>query len=180
MEITQAQKDVRQTFLGGFAGQLASSLLWAISAAAATWHSLRLGGLILVLGGFFIFPTTQLLLRAMGHAYALPKGHPMNALAVQIAFTLPLTMLVVLALASLHPAFFYPAMMIALGAHYLPFVFLYGMRMFAVLCGLLVTGGVLIALHLPNPVSAGAWITAAILLAFSLAGFATVRTEQKA
>jgi hypothetical protein len=116
----------------------------------------------------------------MGHAYALPKGHPMNALAVQIAFTLPLTMLVVLALASLHPAFFYPAMMIALGAHYLPFVFLYGMRMFAVLCGLLVTGGVLIALHLPNPVSAGAWITAAILLAFSLAGFATVRTEQKA
>jgi hypothetical protein len=40
-----------------------------------------------VLGGFLIFPSTQLVLRSMGHAYALPKGHPMNALGFQVAFT---------------------------------------------------------------------------------------------
>jgi hypothetical protein len=43
----------------------------------------------LVVGGFFIFLLTQLLLRAMGRPGALPKGHPMNALGMQIAFTLP-------------------------------------------------------------------------------------------
>src|ERR1035438_7483030 len=125
MEITQAQKDVRETFLGGFVGPLVSTLLWGTSAAACTWHSLHLGEIILVLGGFLIFPVTQLLLRSLGHAYALPKGHPMNALAIQIAFTLPLTLPVVIGIAALRPAWFYPAFMITLGAHYLPFVFLY-------------------------------------------------------
>jgi hypothetical protein len=74
MGIIQAQKDVRDTFLGGFAGQLVSAMLWGISAAACTWRSLDLGEIILVLGGFLIFPVTQLLLRILGHTYALPKG----------------------------------------------------------------------------------------------------------
>jgi hypothetical protein len=62
MEITQAQKDVRNTFAGGFTGQLVSAVLWGISAAARTWRSLHFGEIVLVLGGFLIFPVTQLLL----------------------------------------------------------------------------------------------------------------------
>jgi hypothetical protein len=170
MEIALAQKDVRDTFLGGFAGQLISSVLWAASAAACTWHSLYLGGIILVLGGFLIFPLTQLLLRTMGHASALPKGHPMNALGIQVAFTLPLTLPLVVAIGALRPAWFYPAFMITLGAHYLPFVFLYGMWQFAGLCATLVTSGVVIGMYLPKPLSLGAWVTAALLLFFAFVG----------
>jgi hypothetical protein len=170
MEIARAQKDVRRTFLGGFAGQLVSAVLWGMSAAACTWYSLYLGGMILVLGGFLIFPLTQLLLRAMGNAYALPKGHPMNALGIQVAFTLPLTLPVVLGIAALRPAWFYPAFMIALGAHYLPFVFMYGMWQFAGLCAILVTSGVAIGMYLPTPLSFGAWLTAAILFTFAFVG----------
>lgn len=170
MEIAQAQKDVRDTFMGGFAGQLVSAVLWATSAAACTWHSFRLGEIILILGGFFIFPLTQLLLRSMGHAYALPKGHPMNALAIQVAFTLPLTLPVVIGIAALHPAWFYPAFMITLGAHYLPFVFMYGMWQFACLCAALVASGVAIGMYLPQPLSLGAWITATLLFIFAIVG----------
>ncbi|HTV09521.1 MAG TPA: hypothetical protein VMD97_10800 [Candidatus Aquilonibacter sp.] len=168
MEITQAQRDVRETFLGGFAGQLVSAVLWALSAAACTWRSLHLGELVLVLGGFFIFPITQLVLRGMGHAYALPKGHPMNALGMQVAFVLPLMLPLVIGIAVLRPAWFYPALMIVLGAHYLPFVFMYGMWQFAGLCGTLAAAGVAIGMYLPKPVSFGAWLTAAILLVFRL------------
>jgi hypothetical protein len=170
MEIKQAQKDVRDTFLGGFAGQLVSALLWLISAAACTWKSFAMGEVILVFGGVLIFPLTQLLLRAMGHAHSLPKGHPMNALGIQVAFTLPLTLPLVLAIATLHPAWFYPALMITLGAHYLPFIFMYGMGQFGVLSGLLITGGLAIARYFPRPISAGAWLTAALLFAFALIG----------
>jgi hypothetical protein len=170
MQITEAQQDVRDTFLGGFAGQIVSAVLWGASAAVCTWHSLQFGELILVLGGFFIFPVTQLVLRSMGHSYALPKGHPMNALGIQVAFTLPLTLPLVVAIAALHPAWFYPAFMIVLGAHYLPFVFLYGMWQFAVLCAVLVASGTAIAMYLPTPVSFGAWLTAALLLAFAFVG----------
>ena len=170
MDIAQAQEDVRKTFLGGFAGQLVSAVLWATSAAACTWYSLYLGGMILVLVGLLVFPLTQLLLRAMGNAYALPKGHPMNALGIQVAFTLPLMLPVVMGIAALRPAWFYPAFMITLGAHYLPFVFMYGMWQFAGLCAILVTSGVAIGMYLPTPLSLGAWVTAAILFIFAFVG----------
>jgi hypothetical protein len=170
MEIAQAQKDVRETFLGGFAGQLVSAVLWAVSAAVCTWHSFLLGELVLLLGGFFIFPLTLLLLRSMGNPPGLPKGHPMNALGMQVAFTLPLTFPLVLAIATFHPAWFYPALMITLGAHYLPFIFMYGMWQFGVLAAALIAGGVLIGRFVPAPVSLGAWVTAALLVVFAFVG----------
>ena len=178
MEITQGQRDVRETFLGGFAGQLVSAVVWAAAAAACTWGSLRLGEAILLLVGFFIFPLTQLLLRALGHAYRLPNGHPMNALGIQVAFTLPLTLPLVVGMAVLRPAWFYPAFMVALGAHYLPFVFMYGRCQFAGLCAILVTAGVAIGMYLPRPVSFGAWFTAATLLVFALIGRRVARSTK--
>jgi hypothetical protein len=170
MEISNAQREVRETFMGGFAGQLVSAVVWGTSAATCTWHSLRLGEWVLILGGFFIFPLTQLLLRGMGRAYALPKGHPMNALGIQVAFTLPLTLPLVIAIAALHAAWFYPAFMIVLGAHYLPFIFMYGMWQFGALSATLIASGVLIAMYLPTPASLGAWLTAALLFAFAFVG----------
>jgi len=180
MNVIQAQRDVRETFVGGFAGQLVSAMLWCVSASACTWHSLRLGGLILVFGGFLIFPMTQFLLRTMGHPSALPKGHPMNALGMQVAFTLPLSLPVVLAIAAVRPAWFYPAFMIILGAHYLPFVFMYGMWQFAGLCAVLVVSGLVIGMYLPQPVSLGAWLTSAVLLIFAFVGRSTaIRTASR-
>ncbi len=176
MEIAQAQKDVRETFLGGFAGQFVSGAIWLLSAIACTWHSLRLGEMIAIFGGFFIFPLTQLLLRSMGHAYRLPKGHPMNGLAIQIAFTVGLTLPVALAAAIANPAWIFPALMITVGAHYLPFVFLYGMRQFAVLSGLLVSAGVLL-LYFPRFPSASAWFTSIVLFSFAFVGRHAVRAE---
>jgi hypothetical protein len=178
MEIAQAQRDVRQTFLGGFAGQFVSSVVWGTSAAACTWHSFHLGEVVLLLGGVFIFPLTQLMLRSMGHAYALPKGHPMNALGIQVAFSLSLNLPLLIGIAALRPSWFYPACMIAVGAHYLPFVFSYGMWQFAALCGVLVTGGVAIAMYLPGPVSLGAWLTAAVLLVFAFVGRQVVLQDE--
>jgi hypothetical protein len=170
MEISEAQKEVRKTFMGGFAGQLVSAVVWCASGAVCTWRSLRLAELVLIFGGFFIFPLTQLLLRRMGHAYALPKGHPMNALGIQVAFTLPLTLPLVIGIAALRPAWFYPAFMITLGAHYLPFIFQYGMWQFGLLSAVLIMSGVAIAMYFPSPVSLGAWLTAALLFAFAFVG----------
>ena len=106
----------------------------------------------------------------MGRAYALPKGHPMNALGMQVAFTLPLTLPVVIGVAALRPAWFYPAFMITLGAHYLPFIFMYGMWQFGVLSATLIGSGVAIAMCIPTSVSLGAWLTAALLFAFAFVG----------
>src|ERR1035441_4681329 len=161
MDIVAAQRDVRETFLGGFPGQMVSSGVWFVSAAAATWYSPTAAILTLVVGGTFIFPLTQLLLRFMRRPASLPKGHPMNALARQVAFTLPLNFPLVFAATVHHLYWFYPALMIALGAHYLPFVFLYGMWQFGALAAALVGLGVVVGIYAPAIFSLGGWLTAA-------------------
>ena len=175
MEIAQAQHDVRATFLGGFVGSLVSAVIWAASAALATWSTPRNAIVALVAGGFFIFPLTQLVLRLMGRSPGLPKEHPMNALAMQIAFTMPINLLIVLAAATCRRDWFYPACMIALGAHYLPFVFLYGMREFWALGAVLIGAGFVIGAYLPLPFPAGGWLTAAVLLVFAFVGRSVAR-----
>jgi hypothetical protein len=52
---------------------------------------------------------------------------------MQVAFVLPASMPLLVPVGLYRLNWFYPAMTILLGAHYLPFVFLYGMRMFAAL-----------------------------------------------
>ena len=180
MDITQAQRDVRTTFLGGFAGQLVSSAIWFLSSASYTWRSFKAGALVLVVGGFFIFPLTQLLLRLMGRPFALPKGHPMNGLGMQVAFTLPLTLPLVYTASLYRQSLFYPAFMIVLGAHYLPFIFMYGMKQFAVLAALLISFGVFIGLYLPKATTLGGWVTATALLVFAFIGRYTAFHSERA
>ena len=170
MEIASAQRDVRTVFLGGFAGCLVSGTFWLASAACCTWVSFHAAVWTLTLGGFLIFPLTQLLLRSMKHAYALPKGHPMNALGMQVAFTLPFTLPLVFAATLLHHRWFYPAFMITLGAHYLPFIFMYGMWQFGALAAALIASGLLIALYVPFAFSLGGWLTALLLITFAFVG----------
>jgi len=170
MEIAQAQRDVRTTFVGGFPGQLVSSVIWFASAAGATWVSLRIGGLIVVVCGTFIYPLMQLVLRLMGRPTSLPKGHPMNALGMQVAFVLPLMFPVVYGATLYRHSWLYPALMIAVGAHYLPFIFSYGMKQFGVLAAVLILSGVLLVTYVRAPAAAGAWVTAVVLLVFAFVG----------
>jgi hypothetical protein len=179
MNIKDAQYDVRQTYRGGFVGQLVSSALWSGSAVAATWSTVRLAILILVVGGFFIFPVTTLVLRLTRGRASLEPGHPMNGLAMQVAFTLPLTLPLVGAAALYRLEWFYPAFMIALGAHYLPFMFLYGMRLFGGLSAALIGVGISLALWGPASFPLGAWVTAGILAIAALLGRAAIRTEER-
>lgn len=168
MEIAEAQRDVRAVYRGGFHGQLVAGVLWLLSAAASSSLSPGTGMVVLLGGGVLILPITTLLLRAGGGPSALPKGHPMAGLATQIAFTVPLGLLVAVAAGGYRMEWFFPASMIIVGAHYLPFTFLYGMPLFAVLGALLALGGVALALWLPNTFATGGWATGAVLLVFAL------------
>jgi hypothetical protein len=177
MDVAEAQREVRTVFRGGFMGQLVSGLLWLGSAASATYGSPRAGIVVLVVGGFFIFPATMLGLRLLGGPWKLRPENPFSALGMQVAFVLPLCLPVVAAVAAHHLAWFYPAFMVVLGAHYLPFVFLYGMPMFWALSFSLVGLGVALAHHSDGTFAGPAWITGVLLLAFAVLGLLLVRRE---
>ena len=167
MTISDAQREVRTHFSGGFYGQLVSGVLWSISAALATWSSPRAAITALVVGGFFIFPITELLIRLSGRKQPLSADNSLRELGMQVAFVLPLSMPLLLPVSLYRLNWFYPGLMLLLGAHYLPFVFLYGMRIFAALAAILVGGGLVIAMYAPHTFSLGAWCTAAALLVFA-------------
>src|ERR1700693_5823288 len=122
MHVEDAQREVRTVFVGGFWGQIVSSTIWLASAAVGTWISPRAGILTAVIAGFFIFPLTQLMLRLSGGPASLSKDNPLWSLGMQVAFVLPISMLLLFPVTELRLTLFYPALMILLGAHYLPFI----------------------------------------------------------
>jgi len=179
MLVEDAQREVRTVYIGGFWGQLVSSAIWLASAALATWITPRAAIFELVIGGFFIFLLTQLMLRLTGRPASLRRENPLGKLAMQIAFTLPISMLLLVPVTEFHLNLFYPALMILLGAHYLPFTFLYGMRIFLPLSAILVAGGVVIALYFSGAFSLGGWMSGLTLFIFAWIGRVSVRNDLK-
>ena len=68
--------------------------------------------------------------------------------------------------------------MVVVGAHYLPFIFLYGMPQFGILAGSLIAAGVGIGLYGPDQFSLGGWISAVIFVIFAFVGRSTVLKEE--
>lgn len=168
MEISDAQQEVRSVYRDGVVGQTVSGLIWLLSAALGTRVSVRTGVIALAVGGIFIFPLTQLALRILGGPTTLRSENPLNGLAMQVAFIVPVSIPVIGAAALYNVAWFYPAFMVIVGAHYLPFVFLYGMREYAVLATVLIAGGVTIGYILPDTFITGGWVGGASLLLFAI------------
>jgi len=158
MDIQDAQREVRYVYVGGFWGQLVSSVIWLISAALGTWVTPKASILTIVIAGFFIFPLTQMLLRLSGRRASVSRENSFNSLGMQVAFALPFSMLLLVPVGLYNLNWFFPALMVLLGAHYLPFATLYGMRMFLFLAGILIAMGVVIAHYFWGTFSLGAWV----------------------
>jgi hypothetical protein len=180
MDIQNAQREVRSVYVGGFWGQLVSSVIWLASAALGTWVTPKASILTVVIGGFFIFPLTQMMLRLSGRPARVSKGNSFHFLGMQIAFALPFSMLLLVPVGLYHLNWFFPALMILLGAHYLPFASLYGMRMFLFLAAILIAAGVVIAQYFSATFSLGAWVAGLALFVFAWIGRSIATGEASA
>jgi uncharacterized protein DUF7010 len=180
LDIQDAQREVRTVYVGGFWGQLVSSVIWLVAAALGTWATPKASILTVVIGGFFIFALTQMLLRLSGRRASVSRENPFNSLGMQVAFVLPSSMLLLVPVGIYNLNWFFPALMILLGAHYLPFATLYGMRMFLFLAGILMVTGVVIALWFSRTFSLGAWVAGLALLVFAWIGRSIATGEASA
>ncbi len=178
MNILDSQREMRSAFLGGFAGQLVSGLIWLAAAAFATWLSPLAGMAALFFGSMGIFPLTQLAVRLLGRPGKVSPENGLWPLGSQVAFTVPLNFLLVGAATLYRETWFFPAAMVVIGSHYLPFITLYGMKMFGVLAALLVVAGAGLALYGPPVFSLGGWLTGAVLIGFAFAGRKFVLKEE--
>ena len=170
MDVQDAQREMRSVYIGGFWGQLVSSVIWVVSAALGTWVSPRASILTVVIGGFFIFPLTYLLRRLSPRHATVSPENPFTSLGMQVAFVLPFSMLLLVPVGLYRLNWFFPALMVLVGAHYLPFATLYGMRMFLFLAAVLIATGVAIAVYSSETFSLGSWIGGVSLFVFAWIG----------
>jgi len=153
--------------------------MWALAAALGTWVSPGAGMAALFFVSMFLFPITQLIFRLMGRSTKLSQGNTLDQLAMQIAFTVPIGFILVGA-ATLHQThWFFPAAMVVVGAHYLPFIFLYGRWQFGALAAVLIFAGAGLGLYGPEVFSLGGWISAVVFAVFAFVGLSVVRKETR-
>ena len=172
------QREMRSAFMGGFAGQLVSGLIWLAAAGISVLSTPPYGMVFLFFGCMSIFPLTQIMLRIMGRSAKVDEENGLWALGSQIAFTVPINFLLVGAIILYRPMWFFPATMIIVGTHYLPFITLYGMKMFGILALLLILGGTGLALYGPPIFSLGGWLTGFVLIIFAFVGRSIVLKEE--
>ncbi len=168
MTIVEAQREVRSVFLGGSVGQTVTGAIWLISAALSTFAGRSAGILALVLGGMLIFPLTQLALKLLGRPDGLRRENPLNPLPIQSVFAMVAMYPLIYAAARYNLNWFYPAFMIVVGAHYISFIFLYGMWEYGVLAAALIGGGVVVGVFWPNVFELGGWLAGGVIVLFAL------------
>src|ERR1700677_1514190 len=117
MNIADAQREIRSRFVGGYYGQLVSGVLWLTSAILAECCGPRVSIGVIVMGGFFIFPVTELLVRLSGGSKEISPSNSLRCLGMQVAFVLPFSMPLLLPVTLYRTGLFFPALMILLGAH---------------------------------------------------------------
>jgi hypothetical protein len=93
----------------------------------------------------------------------------MNALGMQVAFLVALSLPLIGVATLYRQNWFYPAFMVVVGGHYLPFIFSCRIWQSGVLAASLIGAGVAIALYLPAVFSLGG-VSALLLLLFAFVG----------
>jgi hypothetical protein len=163
--LSEAQAQVRSSYRSSSIGQIYSGTIWVLSAVGWSLVDTTLGILVLLVGGFFIYPVTVLFSRALGHAASIPADNPLR----EAGFTIPIVGALgipVAGVAALHDIdLFYPAFMVIMGAHYLPFSHLYGMRIFLGLGAGMWAAGLVIGLWFADWAVLGAWATGLAVIA---------------
>jgi len=166
MLFKDAQKDMRQAYLGGATGALVSGLVWIIAGLVALSFSEKNSIIALFIGGMFIFPISNLLDKFLFKRSAKHSpDNPLGQLALESTVLLFIGLFIAFAVAQKNIEWFYPIMLLTIGGRYLTFATLYGMRIYWLLGALLALAGVLLFV-LNAPFVWGAFIGGMIEIVF--------------
>ena len=169
--------EYRHCSRGGAVYLAVEGLLWMLSAALGAFGQISFAILFLIIGGMLIHPVALLVTRGLG----LPKIVEANRLPILntwLALMIPLGIpLVFMAVAGGRTNLFYPAFSILIGAHWLPFTYVYAMKSFAVFAGVFVLIGVFFGFMLTASFSACGFVVGGVLLAFAVINSLLVRRE---
>ena len=166
LSISQAQADMRQAYFDGAAGVLISGLVWLMAALVAGMASAPVAVLALLVGGALIHPLSVVLVKQLGRSGRHQADNPLGRLAIEGTVWLLAGIAIAYLLQTLRVEWFFPAMLLTIGARYLSFQTLYGLRLYW-LCGAALGFAGIALLLLRAPVVWAAAVGAVIELFFA-------------
>ena len=176
-ELARAQRDLRFGYRSASVGQIYAGSVWLAAAVAWLTSGSTSGIVVLVIGGFLIYPVTTLVSRLLGNPGSVASSNPLKEASVSIPLVGPLGIPLAGAAALYDVAWFFPALMVVMGAHYLPFSHLYGMRMFIPLGAGMWFAGFAVGLWAPDMAVVGAFLTGIALLSVGIKAAMDYRHE---
>lgn len=171
-------REMRDTYLGAVPHTLFTALVWLTSACWADSVSKTQAIVVFIVGGTCIFPGGEVIRKIMRVPTTLSKENSLPQMFTLLAFTIPLSYPLIY-LVCLHDInLFFPAFTILIGAHYLPFVFGYRMKSFALMSVLLVALGTFISIKYTSSFSLAGYTTGIVLLMFAAIHFILIKKQQ--
>ena len=174
--IDAAQADMRCAYYGGATGLAVSATAWLAAAIVAVQGAPLTAVLTLYGAGVLIHPVGVLFDKVLGRSGDHAKNNPLGPLALESLFVMLLFMPVAYVVFQYQPNWFFPTMLVIIGARYLLFATLFGMRVYWVCGVVLAASGYVLAIN-DAPFWAGAWAGAGIEYLFAVIVFLQTRKE---
>ena len=130
MDIGEAQKNMRQSYLGGGSGVLASGLIWITAGIVAFYLTKQTSILIFFLGGMLIHPLGIVISKLFKRSGQHQKNNPLAKLAMESTVILFIGLFIAYSIFQIKPDWFFPIMLMMIGVRYLLFQSIYGMKIF--------------------------------------------------
>ncbi len=167
MNFIESQNDMRRAYLDGATGAFSSGVVWCIAAVIGVYFSPRISMLTLFIGGMFIMPLSILLAKLLGASGKHSSDNVLNKLALENLGILFGGLFIAFVSSEYNNALFYPIMLIIIGARYLTFQSLYGLKVYWLFGAILMASGFCVAAF-SQPFVVGAFVGGMIEMVFAL------------
>lgn len=133
MHLGEAQRDMRRAYVNGGVGIFVSGLVWAAAGLVTLYADPLSAMATLFFGGMLIHPLSLLLARRVYHRGKVRAPNPMEMLALQSTAFLIIGLVVAYLVSASYGDWFFAIALLTVGARYLVFQTVYGMRLYLVL-----------------------------------------------
>lgn len=141
MDFSEAQREMRRAYSNGGVGVLVSGIVWLVAGLLTQYVSLSYGMAALFFGGMAIHPLSLILERLFFKREKAAASNPLEMLALQSTPFLIVGLVVAYVVSGSYAEWFFAIALMAVGARYLVFQTIYGMRHYVVLGAVLIAFG---------------------------------------
>jgi len=159
-------EEMRISYLGGFSILFIEAIFWILAGILGNLISVKIGIFVIIIGGTFFYPL-GLLAQYLLKRPKIREDNSLKLLFTQIGLMIPFSFPLIFMITKENVNFFFPALTIIVGIHYIPFVYAYSMKLYWILAILLILGGTYFGFMNPDNFHFCALYTGIILFLFA-------------